>query len=440
MRRCWLLLCICTGGWLAAQDSLLTLEEAIRIAEKNNALLAVARWDMRKADQQVREAYGYAMPSVTLDTRYTRALKKPVFFLPDFENPASGKVTPIEIGSNHSIETGFTATQALFNFAVFTGVGTAKVYQRTSRALYRSEYNRMVASVKKVFYQVLLARQVYETTKASLTNAENNFNNVRILNKQGIVSDYDMIRAEVQVENLRPSVISAEQQALVVTNALKVQLGMDAADPLHIRGELTAVPLDSSWLDEQRAVTQNAGLEALRLQQDLNSAVSSIRLAEYMPTLAAFGTYQWQAQKNTMDFGGKDFISTSQVGLTLSLNLFNGFQTTARLAQSRADERKAEQQLRYTRENIRSQMQSIRLRLDEARKRMASQNRTVELAEKSYKIATTRYATGSGTQLEVNDADVALLQARLNRIHAIYDYLVTCVDLEEMISYHQPQN
>ncbi|HMY36953.1 MAG TPA: TolC family protein, partial [bacterium] len=103
-------------------------------------------------------------------------------------------------------------------------------------------------------------------------------------------------------------------------------------------------------------------------------------------------------------------------------------------------ERKAEQQLRYTRENIRSQMQSIRLRLDEARKRMASQNRTVELAEKSYKIATTRYATGSGTQLEVNDADVALLQARLNRIHAIYDYLVTCVDLEEMISYHQPQN
>ncbi|HND77928.1 MAG TPA: TolC family protein, partial [bacterium] len=296
------------------------------------------------------------------------------------------------------------------------------------------------ASVKKVFYQVLLARQVYETTKASLINAENNFNNVRILNKQGIVSDYDMIRAEVQVENLRPSVISAEQQALVVTNALKVQLGMDATDPLHIRGELTPVPIDSSWLDEQRAVTQNAGLEALRLQQDLNAAVSSIRLAEYMPTLAAFGTYQWQAQKNTMDFGGKDFISTSQVGFTLSLNLFNGFQTTARLAQSRADERKAEQQLRYTRENIRSQMQSIRLRLDEARKRMASQNRTVELAEKSYKIATTRYATGSGTQLEVNDADVALLQARLNRIHAIYDYLVTCVDLEEMISYHQPQN
>ena len=123
----------------------------------------------------------------------------------------------------------------------------------------------------------------------------------------------------------------------------------------------------------------------------------------------------------------------------MSINLFNGFQTTARIQQARVDQRKMDQEIADTREKLKTQLQSIALTLREARKRVFSQQRTVELAEKSYKIAKTRYNTGSGTQLEVHDADLALLRARLNRIQAVYDYAMAKTDLEEVVSYHEPK-
>ena len=64
----------------------------------------------------------------------------------------------------------------------------------------------------------------------------------------------------------------------------------------------------------------------------------------------------------------------------------------------------------------------------------------MELAEKGYKIAKTRYQTGSGTQLEVNDADVSLLRARLNRVQAIYDYLIAKTDLEEIVCLYKTES
>jgi outer membrane protein TolC len=422
-----------------AGQTVYTLEEAIRTAVRLNNELAVARLEMEKADQQLREAVGNAMPSVTFDARYTRALKKPVFFLPDFDDPNSGTVTPIKIGSDNSVEIGFTATQVLFNSAVFTGVGTAATYEKASHENFRAVYNRTVTNTKRAYAAAQLSRHVLEMTRASLQNAEDNLRNVQVLNRRGIVSDYDLLRAEVRVENTRPLVLEAEKNALVALNTLKIAMGLDAADSVGVSGELQWIPADSSWLVSAKSVERNASLQALGYERTVGEKIVTIMRSEYLPTLSAFGNYLWQAQKNSLSIGSNDFVGSSQVGLALSVNLFNGFQTTSRVGQARADRRKTEERIEQLRETLHTQFQTIKLRLEEAQRRIRSQERTVDLAERTYAIATTRYRTGSGTQLEVNDADVALLQARLNRIQAVYDYAMALTDLEELLSIHQPQ-
>ena len=64
---------------------------------------------------------------------------------------------------------------------------------------------------------------------------------------------------------------------------------------------------------------------------------------------------------------------------------------------------------------------------------MEAQQRTVETAERGYKIVTTRFLANAATQLEVNDAQLALTQAKVNRIQAVYDYLVASADLDELL-------
>lgn len=420
-------------GASAQTPKTLSLGDAIRTAVDHNAELKIARLEIDKADQQVRQAWGYAMPSLNFDATYTRALKVPVFF---FE--MEGKVTPIRVGSDNAVQAGFTATQVLFNSAVFIGVGTASVWEKASHENYRAVYNRTVTNTQRAFYAALLARQVHATTVASMKNAEDNFNNVRILNEQGIVSDYDRIRAEVQVENVRPMVIEAEKNVLVALNGLKIAIGLNADEPLDISGTLEFQPVDSLRIVES-LVDDNASVRWLEYQRDISGKVMTITRSEYLPTLAAFGNYQWQAQKNSLAIRSRDFISSSQVGLSLSVNLFNGFQTTSRVSQAQSDRRKTEEQIANLKTTLRTQVQSIKLRIQEADRRVRSQQRTVELAEKTYQIATTRYRTGSGTQLEVNDADVALLRARLNRVQAVFDHLMALADLDEIYCSNKPE-
>ncbi|MBL0174263.1 MAG: TolC family protein [Ignavibacteria bacterium] len=436
-----LLLLVPSAQRAQAQPKMLTLDDAVQLALKNNRQLEISRLEMEKADARVTEAYGTALPNISAAGQYSRALKKPVFFIPDPQNPSSGRIVPLEIGADNSIQFGFTATQILFNSAVFTGVGTAKIYQQASRELYRGSYNQTVSNTKRAFYAAVFMRNVFLMSQAGLKNAEDNLKTVQMMNTQGLVSDYDFIRAQVQVDNIRPSVVEAERNVALMTNNLKLVMGMSPGEDIAVTGELEFDPVDPALLEraEESAIAENANLRALDLQKRVSDAIVSITRSEWYPTLAAFGNYQWQAQKNSFRFGGEDFVRSSQVGLSLSINLFNGMQSVARLNQAQIDYQKLDEQDKMAHDGLRTNVQNIRFRLAEASRRIQSQSKTVEMAERGYKIATTRYSAGNGTQLEVNDADLALLRARVNRIQAVFDYNVARADLEETLSLVTPQ-
>ncbi|MBN1447253.1 MAG: TolC family protein [Bacteroidetes bacterium] len=434
---------LCLSTLVVAQPRVLTLENAISIALENNRELEMARLEMTKADYQVNEAYGTALPTVSAAGTYTRMLKKQVFFLPArFMDPDAGEgVIPVEVGSDNSYRFGFEASQVLFNAAVFTGVGTARIYRDAAQHMYRETWNKTVTDVQKGFYGVLLAREALTLMRASLQNAEDNLRNVEVMHAQGIVSEYDLIRAQVQTDNIRPRVIEAERSVTLATNGLKLMLGIPPEEKIAFEGKLEFIPVEDVMIEQAEAlvVEKNASLKALQEQTRVNEKIVTIYKSESLPTLSAFGSYTWLAENDQLGrISTNDFISTSLVGISLNLNLFNGLQTTARVDQAQVDYMKAREQFSATKDALVTGVQNIRYRLEEAQRRIESQTRTVDQAEKGYRIAVTRYQSGSGTQLEVNDADLALLQARVNRVQAIYDYTVAKSDLEQLLSIHHP--
>jgi outer membrane protein TolC len=427
----------------AAQPRTLTLEQAVQIAVRNNRQLAVARLEMDKADARVREAVGTALPSVSGSASYARAIKKSVFFLPEefltgFHGALSGRVVALEVGADNSMQMELSATQILYNQMVFTGVGASRIYQDASRELYRNTYNGTVASVRRAYYGAQFARSMHAVVGMALKNAEDNLATIRILNRQGLVSDYDFIRAEVQVDNARPSVIEAERNVVLAANGLKMLLGMSPDSAVEPAGELQWEPEDSARLAdaETAALARNAGLRALEFQGRVSDAMVSLYRAESYPTLAAFGNYTWQAQSNS--FQNVPFARSAMIGLNLSINLFNGLQSRARVSQAQIESMQAQEQLRAARDGIVTQVQNVRLKLQESRRRIESLGRTVAQAEKGYGIAQTRYSSGSGTLLEINDADLALQRAHANRLQAIFDYNVAQAELDELLSAEEP--
>ncbi|HEX9615642.1 MAG TPA: TolC family protein [Bacteroidota bacterium] len=414
---------------------IITLDQAVAIALEHNRDLTSARLEVERADARVREAWGYALPAVDLAGRYTRALERPVFFLPDFNNLSSGKTVPIEIGTAHAFDLTLSARQTLFNSTVIVGVGAAGVYSDAARRLLYAKEVETVAGVRKAFYGALMAGEVRNLMQANLRNAEENLANVRTMAGQGLVSEYDELRAVVGVENLRPEVIRAENNYALSLDGLRAAMGIGVSEAIDIDGELEHKEVPKDLVDSalEAVRDENPSLQALRLQVEVNEAFVSAERSNYLPTLSAFGTLQYQAAKNTFVVSTNDFFRSAQVGLNISFNIFQGLQTNARVDQAAIEVRKSEAMLANMETNLRTAVHSTILQLNQAQQRINAQARTVEQAERGYRIATTRFVSGAGTQLEVNDAQLALTQAKVNRIQAIYDYLVASAELDQLL-------
>jgi outer membrane protein len=425
----------------------LSLEDAVRLAMKQNPDLTTARLEVKRSDARVLEAWGNAMPSVDLSGQYAHLIDKPVSFFPDYflytfmkaidstYPKPSGQFVPVSFAPAFSASASVNVRQILFNGAVFIGVGAAHIYSHLARDLYQGKQVETVTKVRKAYYGALLAREAYDLMRSSLQNAEDNLKNVRVMGKQGIVSEYDELRASVGLENLRPMVIQSETNYNLSLDNLKNTLGITTTDTFVLTDSLTLQPVDEQLIAkaDELVLETNPGLNATKRQIELNGAVVNAERSSYLPTIAAFGSYSYTAAKEQFNFSTNDFYKGSTVGLSLSLNLFQGLQTYARVEQAQLEERKSQEQKTGLERILRTGIHSILGNLQQARKRIDAQGKTVEMAERGYKIVTTRFLNNAATQLEVNDAQLALTQAKVNRIQAIYDYLSAAADLEQLI-------
>jgi outer membrane protein len=433
-----------------AQESFsrrLSHEDAVRMAMKHNPDLVTARLEVKRSDARVLEAWGNAMPAVDLSGQYAHLIDKPVSFFPDYflytfmkdidstYPKPSGKFVPVSFAPAFSASASVNVRQILFNGAVFVGVGAAHIYSHLARDLYQGKQVETVTKARKAYYGALLAREAYDLMRSSLQNAEDNLKNVQLMTKQGIVSEYDELRASVGLENLRPMVIQSETNFNLSLDNLKNTLGLTPKETFVLTDSLTLQPVDEQFIAkaDEMVLETNPGLSATKRQIELNGAIVNAERSNYLPTIAAFGSYSYTAAKDQFNFSTNDFYKGSTVGLSLSLSLFQGLQTYARVEQAQLEQRKSEEQKVNLERTLQTGIHSILGNLHQARKRIDAQGRTVEMAERGYKIVTTRFLSNAATQLEVNDAQLALTQAKVNRIQAVYDYLSSSADLEQII-------
>ena len=443
-----------------AQPQILTLEESINLALENNIDIKVAMLNTEKSRAAVREAFGYALPSVDVSAGFSHFIQKPETPFPDFEAlltnatynilfnenviprdeskflPVETKLQSFALANSYSASV--TLTQVLFSSAVFEGIGASQTYYELAKSQLDNTVSKTVLSVQTAFYGVLLAKAVMNITNASFVNAQENFDNVKALYNQGMVSEFDYLQAEVRVENIRPIVLKTENILSTAKDGLKVAIGINQSKDVDVSGEIKLDSIDISNEDEliQEALNSNFDIQSLELKKEVDKAFIQLDVSEYWPTLAAFGNYTYAGSSDKWNFQNYDY---STVGINLSFNLWQGNRTKHAVEQSTITYQQTEEQLAqlkdYTILNVKSKV----LELKRVKSLIEVQERTVKLAERSYHIATVRYQEGAGSQLELQNADQDLSQARLNRVQAIYSYLITKFELDQLLGRTNPQ-
>ena len=430
-------------------DTHFTLKRAIAVALENSPTLQEARLSLEIAHGQVKEAWSSVLPRLSTNASYSRSIIKQSFFFGD---------TLIQIGADNVWVAGITFSQPVFDAAAFIGVGASgRVRQLQSEAV-RGTIQQVVTRVRQAYLDALLSAEQIRLTEQSLERVRQSLDEARSLNKAGMVSDYDVLRLDVQLSNLEADRHRAWVGEAAAGRNLLLELGLSPELEITLEGRLNELNLeehtrnssgnqillqyvgfgDGSGLPFHEAyglaLEGRSDLRQLAITTSLEEAQLAAQRAEYFPTLSIFYNYNLTAQENDpLDFFGENANQRSRfavTGINMQLPLFLGFARRARMQQRRAAVRQSELRRWRGEQRTDSQLRNLLASLEDSQYRAESLVRALDQARRGFEIATALYRTGVGSQLQITDAELALRQSEFNYARTVYDYLTLRTQLD----------
>jgi len=428
-----LTLLLAAWAWAPAQSQdrpalALTLEDCLRLALKQNPFYLASQERIAGARAQLSAAASGFFPQLTAAGLST--LDEKLFVL-EFPSIIPGQ-PPTRMSLDFTKDYQFSLSLNLPLFAggrLIAGYKQATYNMEATKETVRQSRQDTVFNVKSSFYGYLLAREFLAVSEEALALAQKHFKNINSLYELGLASKFDLLRAEVQVTNLKPPLLRARNGLALAELGLKSLLGLDLKQSVEIKGELAYAAYEPDL--------ESCTAQALLLRPELNQMLFQKRMAAEMvnlargaclPTLAISGSYNYWA--DAFNFKKNTWQNYYSVNLVLSVPLFNGFATAAQVGQSQALLRELELTHKGLAEAVKLEVQQAILNLGQARESLLSQEKNVEQAQESVRIAELNYAQGLATSLDVSSVQVALTQAKTNYSQALFDYVLSLAQLQ----------
>lgn len=396
----------------AAMD--IDLKGAVTTAIQNNRDITIAELKLREAEADVSAAAAKKNPSVTYSW--------------DRNQYSSDSKTALQTGTNHGYSQSLSVSWPIWTFGQVEGAIDAARYQKNIADLdvYKTEADTKLAAVQ-AYYQYLEAIKLAEVQAQSVTDYASHLNNVQQQFDAGIVAKLDVLSSNVSLANAKQKSIAADNTRDVAEANLN--------NIMRVPMNTTLNPLDKNFPEPEFDLTmEQAILMAQKYRWELVEADYSVKAAQaslrskkagYMPTVSVGGGYSWkEASVTAVD---KDDWAVKG---GLSWSLWDGGATQASVKKADAAVKAAQETLLQAREQIELEVRQDYLNVLSYKEQIRAAEASVSQAEEAYKIATVRYSSGVGINLDVLDAELALNTARTNYITALYNYNIGLATLE----------
>jgi len=397
----------------------LSLEDCLKLTLTNNKALLKTLEEREAARGAELGSYSAILPSVDLTANYERLDKITSF-------------GPISLGSLDNYSVGLLVTQPVFaGGAIPARINAARLVALLADQTVRGAVQETVYAAQLGYYNVLLDQHLYTISSDAVKSSQAHLDSVKQKRAAGVASDFDVLRAEVELSNFTAQLIQSRNAINVAKASLVRIMGVSQDSSFTLCDELAYAPFNVTM--------QDAVANAYRNRPDLFSGELGVRRqkeqlaiaqSSYFPIVSAYYQNTW-SNPDPHNRALIDWGRAWSSGFTAAWPLFDGFAREGSVIEQKARLKQSQIDLVDTEETALFELTRAILSIEDAVEFVESQKLNLSRAEEGLRLVEVGYKEGINTQVEVVDAQAALTTAKANYYQAIYSHLVAKLDLQK---------
>ena len=426
-----------------SESNLFSLDDCVKLALKNNPTLRNARRNVNLAETNVVTARSGILPRLNSSFSFGKYISGPRVRLMDVPVGIDPITRAIKYEQREIVQASvernsygarLSLTQTIFDF----GQSWFRISQARANAVaaedeYRNTEQSVILDVRQKYFELLKAEKLVDVYQKAVEAAQRQLERTEAMYELGSVAQADVYKARVNLGQSKINLINQKNLVEISKANLNTVLGRDPTEPIEIMDFVPKETAPPYSFEEAARIALENNPELRSLENKVQATRVGVRIAKtnFMPSLGLSVSYN-----RDNEFFDKVFTTKLQndynvvMGLSLSFNLFNGLADKADLDRQYTNYRIAEENLENRKRTLLAEVKRAYINL-QAYEEIAQINKeNLKSAEEDLRLAEERYKLGSGTLLEVIDAQVALTRARATYVSSMYDALIARTQLE----------
>jgi len=404
----------------------LSLNDCLKLTLANNKTLqnVVQEREVARGNEMVSNSA--ILPSVDVTADYTRLDEVP-------------SVAGFTIGDIDNYSANLRVTQPVFaGGAIVATINAGKIFSLLTDQAVRAATQDVAYSAQHAYYDVLLSQHLYQISADAVRSAQAHLDDVKRKRQSGVASDFDVLRAEVELSNFKADLIQNKNAINISKTQLLKIMGISQDSNFVLSDSLNYVPLKMSMEQAVEAAYRNRP-DLYERQFDIKYQEQLLRIAksQYWPTVSGYLDNSW-SKPDPHDSRAIDWGHAWQGGVIATLPLFDGFSREGEVIQQKARLRQSQINLIDAEETTLFELTKASLSIQDAEEFVQSQRLNLDRAKEGSRLAQVGYREGINTQVEVIDAESALTKAKSLYYQAVYSHIIGKLDLQKAMGVLSP--
>ncbi|MGE5315671.1 MAG: TolC family protein [Acidobacteriota bacterium] len=425
----------------AQQKMSLTIDQAIEIGNENSKALHISALKVQASDARVSETNTNALPSLKVNGAYTRLSKvdpfdvgkalDPLFAAIHVANPS----TPVDMIVN-TYSARATLQQPLFTgFRISSARDMAEYSAEAAQQDFVKDKKELAFTIRSAYWTLFKAREFKKVVDENVEQMRAHVKDVENLMAQGMATTNDVLKVQVQLSDAQVRQIDARNAVLLSMIALNNTIGLPLSTEIEIASPIDPTPRDLAEVEPlvKKAIAGRPEIAAMQARVQAGEAGVTYARSSWYPQIALVGNYTYANPNQRVFPQTQKFSDAWDVSLAVSFDLWNWGATSYQTDQAQSQLAQAYDALGQLKDGITLEVTQTYLAQKQAVERIAVARQGVEQAQENYRITNEKFRKGLSLNSDLLDAEVALLQSKINYTQSLVDYELAEAKLEKAI-------